>query len=46
MLPKLREMGFTSPLGCQGYGVQGDARSLLAPTMEAWRELSAAAAQH
>jgi sugar phosphate isomerase/epimerase len=44
VLRKLRAIGFTGPVGFQGYGIQGDARSILAPTMEAWRKLSAAAA--
>src|SRR5208282_1496387 len=32
--------GFTGPIGFQGYGIQGDARSILAPTMAAWQKLS------
>jgi len=43
VLRKLKEIGFTGPIGFQGYGIKGDARSILAPTMEAWRKLSAAA---
>jgi len=45
VLGKLREIGYTGPIGFQGYGIQGDARSILAPTMKAWRRLSRAAAQ-
>jgi len=45
VLRKLRQIGFTGPVGFQGYAIKGDARSILAPTMEAWRKLSAAAAQ-
>jgi len=45
VLRKLRQIGFTGPIGFQGYGIRGDARSILAPTMAAWRKLSAAAAQ-
>jgi sugar phosphate isomerase/epimerase len=45
VLRKLKAVGFTGPIGFQGYGIRGDARSILAPTMEAWRKLSAAAAR-
>ena len=45
VLRKLKQVGFTGPIGFQGYGIKGDARSILAPTMEAWRKLSAAAAR-
>ena len=45
LLRGLRRIGFTGPVGFQGYGIQGDARSILAPTMEGWRRLSAAAAE-
>lgn len=45
VLRKLKEIGFTGPIGFQGYGIKGDARSILAPTMDAWRKLSAAAAR-
>jgi uncharacterized protein len=41
VLRKLKEIGFTGPIGFQGYGIAGDARSILAPTIEAWRRLSA-----
>jgi len=44
VLRKLKEIGFTGPIGFQGYGIKGDARSILVPTIEAWRKLSAAAA--
>jgi sugar phosphate isomerase/epimerase len=46
VLRKLRQIGFTGPVGFQGYGIEGDARAILTPTMKAWRELSAAAAAH
>ena len=45
VLRTMRKIGFTGPIGFQGYGIQGDARSILEPTMRAWRKLSAAAAQ-
>lgn len=44
VLRKLKELGFSGPIGFQGYGIRGDARSILAPTIEAWRKLSATAA--
>jgi sugar phosphate isomerase/epimerase len=44
VLRKLKGSGFTGPIGFQGYGIRGDARSILSPTIEAWRKLSAAAA--
>jgi len=44
VLRKLKGLGFSGPIGFQGYGIRGDARSILAPTIEAWRKLSAQAA--
>jgi sugar phosphate isomerase/epimerase len=44
VLRKLRQIGFTGPIGFQGYAISGDSRSILSPTIEAWRKLSAAAA--
>jgi sugar phosphate isomerase/epimerase len=43
VLRKLKGLGFTGPIGFQGYGISGDARSVLVPTISAWRKLSAAA---
>jgi sugar phosphate isomerase/epimerase len=43
VLRKLREIGFAGPIGFQGYAISGDSRSVLAPTIQAWRKLSAAA---
>ena len=40
VLRKLKELGFDGPIGFQGYAIAGDARSILAPTMAAWRKLS------
>ena len=37
VLRQLRAIGFTGPVGFQGYGIAGDARSILTPTMKAWR---------
>ncbi|MFC1805834.1 TIM barrel protein [Planctomycetota bacterium] len=45
VLRELKQIGFTGPIGFQGYGIKGGARSILAPTIGAWRKLSAAAAQ-
>jgi sugar phosphate isomerase/epimerase len=45
VLRKLHEMGYKGPIGFQGYGIKGDTRSILKPTMQAWRKLSAAAAK-
>jgi len=42
VLRKLREIGFTGPIGFQGYAIPCDSRSVLTPTIQAWRKLSAA----
>jgi sugar phosphate isomerase/epimerase len=44
LLRKLKGLGFTGPIGFQGYGIGGDAPSVLGPTIQAWRKLSATAA--
>ena len=41
VLRKLREIGYTGPIGFQGYALPGDARSILVPTMNGWRKLNA-----
>lgn len=41
VLKKLRQIGFTGPIGFQGYAIPGDSRSILRPTIDAWRKLSA-----
>lgn len=38
LLRKLRQLGFAGPIGFQGYGIAGDARSVLEPTMRAWKQ--------
>lgn len=43
VLRKLKQMGFTGPIGFQGFAIKGDAKSILVPTMEGYRKLSAAA---
>jgi sugar phosphate isomerase/epimerase len=41
VLRSLKQIDFSGPIGFQGYGIKGDARSILTPTMDAWRKLSA-----
>jgi sugar phosphate isomerase/epimerase len=36
----LQEIGFGGPIGFQGYGIVGEPRAILAPTMAAWRQFS------
>jgi sugar phosphate isomerase/epimerase len=43
VLGKLRKIGFTGPIGLQGYGIGGDRRENLATSMGAWRKLVQAA---
>ncbi len=38
VLRTLRKADFSGPIGFQGYGIKGDPRSILAPTMAAWRK--------
>ena len=45
LLRKLREIGYTGPVGLQGYGIGGDRRENLAASMNAWRKLTRAAAR-
>lgn len=40
VLRKLRQIDFTGPIGFQGYGIKGDTRSILRPTIDAWHRLS------
>jgi len=40
VLRTLRKIDFRGPIGFQGYAIPGDARSILAPTMSAWRKLT------
>jgi sugar phosphate isomerase/epimerase len=39
VLQTLKELGYSGPVGFQGYGIQGDSRQSLAGTMAAWQEL-------
>ncbi len=36
----LKELGYTGPVGLQGYGIKGDAYENLKRSMNAWRQLS------
>lgn len=40
-LKALKELGYTGPIGLQGYGLKGDAYDNLKRSMEGWRKLSA-----
>jgi sugar phosphate isomerase/epimerase len=40
-LKALKELGYTGPIGLQGYGLKGDAYENLKRSMEGWRKLSA-----
>jgi sugar phosphate isomerase/epimerase len=40
VLGTLRHIHFAGPIGFQGYGIAGDARSILTPTINAWRKLA------
>jgi sugar phosphate isomerase/epimerase len=44
LLKTLRKLGYTGPIGIQGFGIGGDRRDNLQRSMSAWRKLSAAAA--
>lgn len=39
LLRKLQALGFRGPVGFQGFGIQKDARTLLTPTVAAWKKL-------
>ena len=39
-LKTLKELGYTGPVGLQGYGIKGDAHENLKRSMDAWRKLS------
>jgi Domain of Unknown Function (DUF1080)/Xylose isomerase-like TIM barrel len=45
VLRELRKIRFAGPIGFQGYGIGGDARSILEPTMALWRELTSTGAR-
>lgn len=39
LLRKLQQIGFDGAIGFQGFGIKGDARSILTPTMSAWQQM-------
>jgi sugar phosphate isomerase/epimerase len=39
LLRILKELNYSGPVGFQGFGIQGDSRTLLGKTMAAWRQL-------
>jgi len=41
LLKALNELGYTGPIGLQGYGIGGDVYENLKRSMEAWRRFSA-----
>jgi len=41
VLLKLKDIRFGGPIGFQGFGIQGETRSILEPTMQGWKKLSA-----
>jgi len=43
-LQTLRRLGYTGPIGLQAYGIGGEPRDNLSRSFEAWKSLSAAAA--
>jgi sugar phosphate isomerase/epimerase len=42
----LRELGYTGPIGFQGYGIKGDSREILRRTMEGWKKINAQLLPH
>jgi len=44
-LKKLNELGYTGPIGLQGWGIGGDVHENLKRSMKAWRKLSARIAE-
>jgi sugar phosphate isomerase/epimerase len=43
LLRTLKGLGYTGPIGFQGYGIKGDAHDNLKRTIDAWKKLSAKA---
>ena len=41
LLKSLRALGYTGPIGFQGYGIKGDSRDILRRTMDSWRRIDA-----
>ncbi|MHC4463068.1 MAG: family 16 glycoside hydrolase [Planctomycetota bacterium] len=42
LMKTLKELGYTGPVGLQGYGIKGDAHENLKRSMGAWRKLNRA----
>ena len=40
LVKSLRELGYSGPIGFQGYGIAGDSREILRRTMERWRKIN------
>ena len=40
LLKYLKDIGYTGPVGLQGYRIKGDAKENLAASMKAWREIN------
>jgi sugar phosphate isomerase/epimerase len=40
LLKLARELGFSGPIGFQGYGIKGDRKGILAETMEGWKKIN------
>ena len=40
LLKYLKDIGYTGPVGLQGYRIEGDAKENLASSMKAWREIN------
>ncbi|HET6251282.1 MAG TPA: TIM barrel protein [Tepidisphaeraceae bacterium] len=40
VLDALAQIHFAGPIGFQGYGIKGDPRAILAPTIKAWTKLT------
>jgi sugar phosphate isomerase/epimerase len=43
VLRKLREIGYSGPIGFQGVGLQGSVESILVSTIDSWKKLSVSA---
>ncbi len=43
LLKLLHSLGYTGPIGFQGYGIKGEPREILSRTMDGWRKILAAA---
>ena len=41
LLKMLKELGYTGPVGFQGYGIKGDSREILKHTMDGWKRINA-----